>query len=201
MFTNQTPYTDFHELNLDWVLKQLDIFKAELATLEDKVYNRVMAEIQPQIDTIQNTVNSLSASFDTFKAEIRQQQLDFETQINNEIADLDRRFLQLVNTVNSLIEQTKLYSDIQNENLYNRIVEDIASGKIGLGNVIVINYITGEKMTVQQMFDYLCMFHLTNPITYTQLALKNNTYTDLVSLNITYTDMIVNGNVLIPTLP
>ena len=201
MFTNQTPYTDFHELNLDWVLKQLDIFKSELATLEDKVYNRVMAKIQPQIDTIQNTVNSLSTSFDSFKAEIRQQQLDFETQINNEIADLDRRFLQLVNTVNSLIEQTKLYSDIQNENLYNRIVEDIANGTIGLGNVMVINYITGEKMTVQQMFDYLCMFHLTNPITYTQLALKNNTYTDLASLNITYTDMIVNGNVLIPTLP
>ena len=38
MFTNQTPYTDFHELNLDWVLKQLDKFREELATLEDKVY-------------------------------------------------------------------------------------------------------------------------------------------------------------------
>lgn len=198
MFDHEYPYTNLSEMNLDYILAQIKKFRSELDTLEDKVYNRVMEQIQPQIDDIQNDVITLSDNFDTFKAEIRQQQVDFEASVNAQIADLERRFTQLINTVNSLIQETKLYSDIQNENLYNRIVADIASGKIGLGNVIVINYITGEPMTVQQMFDYLCMFHLTNPITYTQLALKGITYSALTALNLTYTDIIVNGNVLIP---
>lgn len=198
MFNHNYPYTNLSETNLDYILKQIEVFRSELATLEDKVYNRVMDQVQPQIDSIRNDVNTLSANFDTFKAEIRQQQANFEAAVNAQIADLERRFTQLINTVNSLIAETKLYSDIQNENLYNRIVDDINNGVIGIGDVKVINYITGETMTVQQMFDYLCMFHLTNPITYTQLALKGITYSALAALNLTYTDIIVNGNVLIP---
>ena len=197
-FEHKYPYLDFHEMNQDYILKQLEIFRQELATLEDKVYNRVMEQVQPQIDDIVFTVTQLVNSFDAFKREITDQQQTFEQQINNEIADLDLRFAQLVNTVNSLVSEAKLYSDVQNENLYNRIVDDINNGIIGLGNVKVINYITGEVMTAQQMFDYLCMFHLTNPITYTQLALKAIDYASLAALNLTYTDIIVNGNVLIP---
>lgn len=198
MFNHAYPYTNLSETNLDYVLAQIEKFRSELETLEDKVYNRVMDQVQPQINSIRNDVNTLSANFDTFKAEIRQQQANFEAAVNAQIADLERRFTQLINTVNSLIQETKLYSDIQNENLYNRIVDDINNGVIGIGDVKVINYITGEIMTVQQMFDYLCTFHLTNPITYTQLALKGITYSALAALNLTYTDIIVNGNVLIP---
>ena len=198
MFTNQTPYTDFHELNLDWCLKQLDLFKEQLANIEDRVYNRVMEQVQPQIDDIRNEVNALSNSFENFKTEVRNEIRDFEDTVNSQIADLERRFTQLINTVNSLVNEAKLYSDLQNENLYTRIADDIGSGKIAVGQAKVINYITGELMTPQQMFDYLCTFHLTNPITYTQLALKGIIYSALAALNITYTDVIVNGNVLIP---
>lgn len=198
MFNHSYPYTNLSETNLDYILKEIEKFRSELEALEEKVYNRVMGQVQPQIDSIQNEVNMLSSNFDTFKAEIRHQQADFEAAVNAQIADLELRFTQLINTVNSLIAETKLYSDIQNGNLYNRIVDDINNGVIGIGDVKVINYITGEIMTVQQMFDYLCMFHLTNPITYTQLALKGITYSALAALNLTYTDIIVNGNVLIP---
>ena len=197
-FNHKYPYTDFHELNLDWVLKQLDLFKEQLANIEDRVYNRVMEQVQPQIDDIRNEVNALSASFENFKTEVRNEIRDFEDTVNAQMADLERRFLQLINTVNALVNEAKLYSDLQNENLYTRIADDIGSGKIAVGQAKVINYITGELMTLQQMFDYLCTFHLTNPITYTQLALKGITYSALAALNITYTDIIVNGNVLIP---
>ena len=187
MFNNKYPYTDFHELNLDYVLKQLADFREELDTISETIYQRVMEQVQPQIDDIAEKVNTLSANFEAFKNEIRLEQATFEASVNSQIADLNIRFAQLVNTVNSLIEQAKLYSDIQNENLYNKIIEDINNGVIGLGDVKVINYITGEVMTVQQMFDYLCMFHLTNPLTYTQAALKGKTYNEVAALNLTYT--------------
>lgn len=198
MFINKYPYTDFHELNLDYVLKQIKDFRAELDTISEKIYQKVMDQVQPQIDALVNDFTDLYNSFDGFKAEVRNSQLAFEQQVNNEIAALENEFLQVQDRLAVMVEQVRVYSDVQNENLYNRIVDDINNGVIGLGNVKVINYITGEIMTVQQMFDYLCTFHLTNPITYTQLALKSITYNDLAALNLTYTDIIVNGNLLIP---
>ena len=197
MFTHEYPYTNLSETNLDYVLKQLKLFREELDNIEDRVYNKVMEQVQPQIDEIRNEVIALSANFENFKTEVRNEIRTFENTVNAQIADLDRRFLQLINTVNALVNDAKLYSDIQNENLYNRIAEDITTGKIVPGQAYVINYITGEKMIPQQMFDYLCMFHLTNPLTYTQAALKGKTYNEVIALNLTYTDIIVNGNVLI----
>ena len=197
MFTHDYPYSDLTEVNLDYVLKQLKIFREELDNIETRVYNKVMEQVQPQIDDIRNEVNTLSANFENFKTEVRNEIRTFEDSVNAQIADLDRRFVQLINTVNALVNDAKLYSDIQNENLYTRIADDIGSGKIAVGQAKVINYITGETMTPQQMFDYLCMFHLTNPLTYTQAALKSKTYAEVAALNLTYTDIIVNGNVLI----
>ena len=197
MFNHEYPYTNLSETNLDYVLKQIKLFREELDNIEDRVYNKVMEQVQPQIDDIRNEVNTLSANFENFKTEVRNEIRTFEDSVNAQIADLDRRFLQLINTVNALVNDAKLYSDIQNENLYTRIADDIGSGKIAVGQAKVINYITGETMTPQQMFDYLCMFHLTNPLTYTQAALKGKTYNEVIALNLTYTDIIVNGNVLI----
>lgn len=197
MFDHEYPYTNLSETNLDYVLKQIKLFREELDNIEDRVYNKVMEQVQPQIDEIHNEVIALSTNFENFKTEVRNEIRTFEDAVNAQIADLDRRFLQLINTVNALVNDAKLYSDIQNENLYNRIAEDITTGKIVPGQAYVINYITGEKMTPQQMFDYLCMFHLTNPLTYTQAALKGKTYNEVIALNLTYTDIIVNGNVLI----
>ena len=197
MFNHDYPYSDLTEVNLDYVLKQLKIFRKELDNIETRVYNKVMEQVQPQIDDIRNEVNTLAANFENFKTEVRNEIRTFEDAVNAQIADLDRRFLQLINTVNALLNDAKLYSDLQNENLYNRIAEDITTGKIVPGQAYVINYITGEKMTPQQMFDYLGMFDLTNPLTYTQAALKGKTYNEVIALNLTYTDIIVNGNVLI----
>lgn len=196
-FNHRYPYSNLSEENLDYILEQLDLFRDELDNIETRVYNKVMEMVQPQIDDIKHEVDTLSANFENFKTEVRNEIRTFEDAVNAQIADLDRRFLQLVNTVNALVNEAKLYSDIQNENLYNKIVDDITSGRIVPGESKVINYITGELMTNQQMFDYLCMFHLTNPLTYTQAALKGKTYNEVIALNLTYTDIIVNGNVLI----
>ena len=198
MFNHDYPYTNLNEINLDYVLKQIKIFRDELNTLGEVVYNRVMAEVQPQIDDIVRQFNTLAGSFDVFKTEVRNSQLAFEQEVNQQIAALEREFQQVQDRLAVMVEQVKTYSDVQNENLYNQIVDDINNGVIGVGDVKVINYITGEEMTVRQMLNYLCMFHLTNPITYTQLALKAIDYDSLAALNLTYTDIIVNGNILIP---
>lgn len=195
MFWNKYPYTDTHELNLDWVLEQLNEFKTRLDTIAEGIYDEVMANVQPQLDDMNNRILTMESSFDSFKIEIRNSQLAFEQQVQQEIADLEHEFEVLKDAIDVRLEQVKLYSDIQNDNLYNRIMDEIAQGIL---NIKVLNYITGERVTIQDMFDYLCTFHLANPLTYTQLALKSIDYTSFAGLGITWTDVVTNGNILIP---
>lgn len=198
MFVNKVPYTDFHELNLDWVIHQINDFRTELANISTTLADQVLEIVQPQIDALVLQFNDLYQNFEIFKNEIETQQSDFQSQIQGEINTLEREFQEVQDQLSVQVEQVKTYSDIQNDQLYERISNDIASGVIGIGNVKVINYITGTEMTVQEMFDYLCTFHLTNPLTYTQLALKGISYSALAALNLTYSDITVNGNILIP---
>ena len=126
MFDHDYPYTNLSEINLDYVLKQLKIFRSELDNLSGQIYEQVMNMVQPQIDTIVQDFNTLAGSFEDFKSEIRGSQTNFEEYVNNEIADLERDFNNTKDQLDAMVKQAKLYSDIQNDNLYNKIVEDIA---------------------------------------------------------------------------
>ena len=67
-----------------------------------------------------------------------------------------------------------------------------------LGSLLVINFFTGEKITIQTMFDTLAKLHIQDPLTYTGYAEKNITNENLSLLNITYTDLVLRGEQLIP---
>ena len=49
MFINEYPYTDFHELNLDWVL-------TKIKKLEDKYDNTLTAELKAFIESKFNDI-------------------------------------------------------------------------------------------------------------------------------------------------
>ena len=67
-----------------------------------------------------------------------------------------------------------------------------------LSSLLVINFFTGQKVTIQSMFDTLAKLHIQDPLTYTDYAEKNITNTNLSLLNITYTDLVLKGKQLIP---
>ena len=67
----------------------------------------------------------------------------------------------------------------------------------GLNDVKVVNYFTGELISVQNMFDYLAQFHLENAISYAQLSNKGKTFNQLYALRMSYTDLALNGAGLI----
>lgn len=39
-FTNDFPYTDFHELNLDWILNKIKEFQERIDSFEDTVLKK-----------------------------------------------------------------------------------------------------------------------------------------------------------------
>lgn len=200
-FTHKYPYTDIHELNLDWMLAKFKEFEDRLDNVQLTILEQIkeytderIAEIQTQVDGLKTDIDSferqveaqlatVDARYDAFVGEVRAQlqliraEVDhFDEVIRNDIAQVNAR-------TDAAIAQNNEY-----------LFEEIGKGII---NVKVLNYFTGEYITIQQMFDYLANFHLENAITINQLISRDKTYTELIAYDMSYTELAVNGGTII----
>lgn len=200
-FENKYPYTDFHELNLDWVISKLGEFGKRLDDVQLTIFEQIkeytderMAQMQAEINSLKNDIDAferdvntqlagVDARYDAFVAEVRAQ---FQL-MRDDIAHFDE-------VIQSDIAQVNARTDaaITQNNEY--LLEEIGKGII---NVKVLNYFTGAYVTIQQMFDYLANFHLENSVTVNQLIARDKTYTELIAYDMSYTDLAVNGGNII----
>ena len=193
MIFNSYPYLDFHELNLDYVLRKLKEMNAQIDELHDQILAEAIAATKEYVDT------ELSG----FLAEFANLKSDFITLTNN-FNSLNAEFIQLKNDTNAKLNQ--LEQDIINaviginqrtdlllQDMYNRIFSDLSTQ---LSQIKVINYFTGEQVSVQDMFNYLAMFHLNDSIDYDTMAYRAKTYTQLAALNINFENLVAHGNTL-----
>lgn len=115
-----------------------------------------------------------------------------DNKINQNQAENNAKFQDIDNEFNKVY--TQINTAIENNNKF--LVEEISKN---LGNqLLVTNFFTGQRVTVQNMFDYLANLHVENGINYATLAERNYSYDELVALKITYSQMVINGNILIP---
>ena len=196
-FTNDFPYTDFHEINLDWILNKIKEFQERIDNFEDSVLKKAKTYTDSEIIRLSKEI---SAEF-----------VDFTREITDKIANIDSNYEQFVNYVNNRItlmenELIKMNDYIQtilkqaNEYTQQAIINNnayiISETTKALSTVKVINYFTGERVSIQEMFNYLCQFHLENSINYTVMASREKTYAEFNNLNMTYTDLALNGGTL-----
>lgn len=193
-FCNKYPYTDFHELNLDYILNKLTEFETDVNELEVKALEEAKAYTDEKVSNFNKQIMLLRNDFDNFKNEINASQESFETQIINMINLMELRFDNLVEVINARIEATKEYTDLAILQEHEKILEDVYEGFSGFK---VINYFTGARTTIQDMFDYMANFHLTSAITVNQLIARNKTVNELIAFDATYTDIVVNGGTII----
>lgn len=134
-FYNKYPYTDFHELNLDWLLSN---YQAIIDKLNDTIswcntHQSEYEEAIARLTAVENEINT------------------FETEINNRFAALQT---SLTNEVNQLIQQTEAELDatkkqiqkevadaiaamqVQFDVLYNNVKNEIASIKVEVNRAI-----------------------------------------------------------------
>lgn len=193
-FMNKYPYTDFHELNADYLLKRLKDIEDTLATLEEKIEGEVLVWVQEYLAPYEEKLNDLIKEVEDL-SEYTKETLEgydttitnFETTVNNAIAQIRQDLIDSIAAVNSLtdlkIEQNNIY-------LLNEITENV-------GNLfVVLNPFTGETVSIQDMVDYLSAFHITDSIDYDTMATRALTYNQVDALNITYTDLTLHGNTL-----
>lgn len=197
-FDNEYPYTDFHELNLDWVIKTIKELNVDLETMEERIlevtkeYTNALvdermasykAEVDAQIDALNQIVDDCISDFNALRTSINYSLRQVELRMD----DLDARLTAEINAVNQL---TDLKIEQNNEYLLSHMETELA-------NIKVNNALTGTLYTVQGMFNYLCTLHMTDAITYTELASKQKTYTQLAGYNMTYTELAVKGGLII----
>ena len=193
MIFNSYPYEDFHEMNLDWVLKKLMEMDAALDELHDQILAEAIAATKEYVDTelagflaefadLKSDFIALTNSFNSLNADFIALKNDTENKLNTLEQDI-------INAVIGVNQRT----DLLLQDMYDRIFSDLSTQ---LSQIKVINYFTGEQVTVQDMFNYLAMLHLNDSIDYDTMALRAKTYTQLAALNITFTNLAMHGNTL-----
>lgn len=188
------PYTNFHDLNLDWILQQLnemdqriDNVIADAVAQANKYTDQQLAQFRQDFEILTDQV---------YKAmdELNEQQQQFIADVNKTIEAINAKVDKLDNDLTAGIQAMQAYTDLAIDNNNEYILQQIDSQLIGIK---VVNYFTGEKVTIQEMFNILAQFHLEDAMTYTQYAGKEVTFTQLASLSITYSQLISNGNNLV----
>ena len=190
---NKYPYTDFHELNLDWILKEMKDLQAAMEGLLEKAIEEATKAAKEYVDE----------QLAVIEADFAELQRNFNA-LDLDVTNLNIAFEQFVTNVNGQIAALKTYIDdaLQAQTLQTQLLIAqnneylLAEMETYLTQIKVINYFTGEKVTIQDMFNYLAQLHLTDSIDYDTMAFRALTYTYLAGLNINYTNLAMHGNTL-----
>lgn len=193
-FFNKYPYTDFHELNADYLLERLKTIEAQMADLEETIKAEVLVWVQEQlepykiqIEELIDEVNNLAEETKETLEEYDQKITDLVNLVNDELADIRAELIASIQAVNDLTD-----IKIENNNMYllNEITQNVGD------LFVVLNPFTGETVTIQSMIDYLAAFHITDGITYTDMNTRALTYAQFNALGIDYTNLTLHGNTL-----
>ena len=148
-------------------------------------------EIRKMESRVNDAVNSVIA----LKQEIENEFDDFKNITQETLNEFSEKIDLLYDHVNDIVYSINARTDLvikqNNEFIFREIENNI------LKNITVLNYFTGENVSVQEMFNYLSMFHLENAMTYAMLYTKNITVNYLADKRITYTDLVRNGNTIL----
>lgn len=192
-FFNHYPYTDFHEMNLDWVIAELKSMEGRIKGLKEEIITETIAASKDYIDarlvTVISEFNDLKNQFNTLNNNFNSLNAEFIALKNSVAAQI----LELDNKIDAAVIGVNQRTDLLLQNMYNRIFEDLSAS---LAQIKVINYFTGEEVSVQDMFNYLAMLHLNDSIDYDTMALRAKTYTQFANMNMTFTNLAMHGNTL-----
>lgn len=203
---NKYPYTDFHELNADWIIEKINKLDLDIIGIEERATQAAIAGAKEYVDeqltgviaevnTLRAEVRNLESSFSTTVAELQQQYNDFVRVVNAQIALMSQRIDDIRAEINADIIGVNARTDLaiqqNNDYIFSVIEEHIAE------EVKVINFFTGERVSIQNMFNYLALLHVDDGATLNDIANANKTVTDIVNINASCTDWVLHGKTLI----
>ena len=190
-YNYEYPYTDPNRYNADWLLNKMKELEGRLDGIVEETLKLTREYVDDRLKNYQSQISEIRRDIETLydkDAELNTEMIRQVMRLEGLISLAERKAETLFIIANN---RTDLQIERNNEYIFHEIEDNI------LGNITVINYFTGEQLSVQDMFDYLASLHLQNAITYNGLRDKNLTYTELVAKSITYTELVKNGGTLL----
>lgn len=195
------PYTNFHDLNLDWIIQEIKTLNEKVNNIDELIVNRAKAYTDEQVGILRNDFNDLENQFDLFKANVNRQFAEYTAKQDKAFAD----YRDLVNAKIYLLEQeindarAELETMLRQANAYTDA--SISMVLLQLPDIItknikkakVYNLLEGRYVTIQAMFDFLCLFHAPNAMTCGEMRDQNNTCTQIAEYNKTCQEFITDA--------
>lgn len=189
-FTNQFPYTDFHELNLDWLIKETKELRSVTEYLTEefsKISILTESYIQAMIDNaIANNNIELYNSMVSLKAEITNEYKSYVT--------------SQINTLTIYIDNQDIYYDNKAQNYASTALADAKAYTDAsvLDYTMMVNPITGEYEDVRNVVDdVVSFFHTGNSLTAGEYDGLELTAADYDAYNISAYDYDFNGKTIL----
>ena len=197
----QFPYSNFHELNLDWILQKIKELDEKVDSIEDRILKEANAYTDQQIAILRRDFAELEADFTAFKSDINAQFAaytakqdkafaDYQKLVNAQIALLEQEIRDARAELKTMLRQANAYTDASMAMLLLQLPDIITKN---IKNALVYNLITGKYVTIQAMFDFLCMFHAPDALTCGEMRDRNNTCTQIVTYNKTCQEFITSA--------
>ena len=196
IFNHGYPYSDYHELNLTWVIEKIQELNKNLDTLEERVKAETlqatkdyvdgrMSEIISEFNALSNEVSQLVVYFDNKVSQLQNQYDTFIISVRNQLNMMSDRIDDFDQTIKNDIIGVNTLTDLKIEQNNEYILNEVAKGVV---NVKVVNFFTGERITVQDMFDFLCSLHATDTATVQEFVDAEETVQTLIDMNHTMGD-------------
>lgn len=197
----QFPYANFHELNLDWILKKIKELDEKVDSIEDRILKEANAYTDQQIAGLRRDFAELEADFAAFKSDINAQFAaytakqdkafaDYQKLVNAQINLLEQEIRDARAELKTMLRQANAYTDASMAMLLLQLPDIITKN---IKNAKVYNLLTGKYVTIQAMFDFLCLFHAPGALTCTGVFERNNTCTEIQQYNKTCNEFITDA--------
>ena len=153
-FINQFPYTDFHELNLDWVIKRTKELEETTKYLVDE-FSKITILTEEYIDSM------IQRAIETNNIVLYQRMLDLKAEITTEYKNY---VTAQINALTVYIDNQDIYYDQQAKG-YAQTAESAAKAYTDsqvLSYTMMINPITGVYEDVRNVVDDIVYYFQTN---------------------------------------
>ena len=189
------PSADLYKTSLRELIDYVKQLKEAVDAIGGEILDEAKEYTDEQLRGYQEQLEAYKREIDASIVELNNEFNALKISINASLATFDNRLDGLQNEleadINAVNERTDLAIEQNNEYL-------LAEMSRYLSNILVLNYFTGQYVTIQEMFDYLAQLHATEGITITDLAGREKTVNTLVALNMTMTQLAMNGKNIIP---
>lgn len=197
----QFPYTNFHELNLDWIIKEIKNLNEKVDNIEDRILTQAKAYTDEQVGLLRGEFGQLEVEFTQFKADVNKAFADYTAKQDKAFADykklvdaqidlLEQEIRDAKAELQTLLKQANAYTDASIQMVLLQLPDIITKN---IKNAKVYNLLTGKYVTIQAMFDFLCMFHAPDALTCGDMYARNNTCTQIINYNKTCQEFITDA--------